>query len=246
MFLSYSSGIPPKKVALGENEVHVWRSTLNLSGPQLKNLEQTLDEEEQRRANRFHFSRDREHFIVARGLLRIILSQYLGYEPSQLKFCYGPYGKPALTEQSGGGSLQFNLSHSSGMALYAVAHHRKIGIDLERVRADWASEEVAKQFFAPGEVAQLRAVPQSLWHQAFFHCWTRKEAYIKARGEGLSVPLDRFEVSLTPGKPAALLSTKDDPREVSRWSISELTVNSDYVAALAVRGHDWQLSCLQL
>lgn len=246
MYSSSSSDIPQKKLVLGDNEVHVWQSSLNLSGPHIKNLEQSLDQGERRKAERFHFSQDREHFIVARGLLRIILSHYLDEEPSQLKFCYGPYGKPALAEESGGGSLQFNLSHSYGMALYAVTRRRNIGIDLERVRTDWASERVARQFFAPGEVAQLRALPQSMWHQAFFHCWTRKEAYIKARGEGLSLSLDRFEVSLTPGEPAVLLSIKEDPHEASRWSLSELKVGGDYVAALAVQGHDWRLSCFQL
>jgi 4'-phosphopantetheinyl transferase len=238
--------LPPKTLPLGEEEVHVWRAALNRNPLSVQNLQQTLAPEEQRRAERFHFQEDREHFIVGRGLLRIILGRYLDMEPKHLRFCYSPYGKPALAEGSGGNALQFNLSHSHGMALYAVTRRRDLGIDLEQIRTDWASEQIAARFFAPGEVAQLRALPANMWHEAFFHCWTRKEAYIKARGEGLSLPLDKFEVSLAPGESAALLSTKSDPEEASRWSMKELRVGPGYAAALVVQGHDWQPQCWQL
>lgn len=238
--------LPPKTLALGEEEVHVWRAALNRNSSCIQNLQQTLAPDEQRRAERFHFRKDREHFIVARGLLRIILSRYLDVEPKQLRFCYSPYGKPALAKESGGDVLRFNLSHSHEIALYALTLQRDLGVDLEQIRTDWASEQIAAQFFAPSEVAQLRALPANLWHEAFFHCWTRKEAYIKARGEGLSLPLDKFEVSLAPGESAALLSTKSDPEEASRWSMKELRVGPDYAAALVVRGHDWQPQYWQL
>jgi 4'-phosphopantetheinyl transferase len=238
--------LQPKTLVLGEDEVHVWRAALNLSASSVQSLQQTLAPDEQRRAERFHFRKDREHFIVAHGLLRIILGRYLDIKLSQLRFCYSPYGKPALAKESGGDALQFNLSHSHGMALYAVTRRRNIGVDIERVRTDWPSEQVAEQFFASSEVAQLRALPDNAWHEAFFRCWTRKEAYIKARGEGLSLPLDKFEVSLAPGEPAALLSTKGDPEEASRWSMKELRVGPGYAAALVVQGHDWQLICRQL
>ena len=231
---------------LGEDEIHVWHANLAQTTSRILGFESTLTPDERRRANRFHFQTDRDHFIVARGLLRAILSRYLDIKPSQLRFCYSPYGKPALAKESGGDVLRFNLSHSHGIALYALTLHRDLGIDLEQIRTDWACEKIAARFFAPSEVAQLRALPANMWHEAFFHCWTRKEAYIKARGEGVSLPLDKFEVSLAPGDSAALLSVKGDPQEASRWSMKELRVGPGYAAALVVQGHDWQPKCWHL
>ena len=231
---------------LGEDEIHVWHANLDQTTSRVLGFETTLAPDERRRADRFHFQTDRDHFIVARGLLRAILSRYLDLKPSQLRFCYSLYGKPALAKESGGDVLRFNLSHSHGIALYALTLHRDLGIDLEQIRTDWPSEQIAARFFTPSEVAQLRALPANVWHEAFFHCWTRKEAYIKARGEGVSLSLDKFEVSLAPGDSAALLSVKGDPQEASRWSMKELTVGPGYAAALVVQGHDWQPKCWHL
>jgi len=162
-----------------------------------------------------------------------------------LRFSYSPYGKPSLAEEFNVGALCFNLSHADGLALYAVTCGRQLGVDIERVRADLVDAQVAEQFFSPQEVAALRALSGNIQPQAFFNCWTRKEAYIKARGEGLSLPLDQFDVSLAPGEPAALLRTGGEPREVTRWSLKELSPGGDYVAALAVEGHGWRLRCWQ-
>jgi 4'-phosphopantetheinyl transferase len=120
-----------------------------------------------------------------------------------------------------------------------------VGIDLERIRLDLAVAEIAERFFSRREVAMLRALSTDVQQQAFFRCWTRKEAYIKARGEGLSLPLDQFDVSLAPGEPAAVLGTQPDPSEASRWSLQELTPAPGYAAALAVKGHSWRLTCWQ-
>jgi 4'-phosphopantetheinyl transferase len=120
-----------------------------------------------------------------------------------------------------------------------------VGIDLERIRFDLAVAEIAERFFSRREVAMLRTLPTELQRQAFFRCWTRKEAYIKARGEGLSLLLDQFDVSLAPGEPAAILGTQRDPSEASRWSLQKLTPAPGYVAALAVEGHGWRLTCWQ-
>ncbi len=127
-----------------------------------------------------------------------------------------------LPGESDGDAIRFNVSHSHGVALYAVTRGRKVGIDLERIRFDLAVAEIAERFFSRREVATLRTLPTEMQRQAFFRCWTRKEAYIKARGEGLSLPLDQFDVSLAPGEPAAVLSTPRDPSEASRWSLQEL------------------------
>jgi len=240
-----SSWYPPAKpLKLGSDEVHVWRASLDVTALQVQSLQQSLTGDEQKRAMRFYFRKDREHFIVARGLLRLILGRYLDIEPAQLRFWYSPYGKPALASEIGRNRLRFNVSHSHGLALYAITCGRELGVDVEFNRTDLAEEQIAERFFSPREVAALRALPANMQQKAFFRCWTRKEAYIKARGEGLTLPLDQFEVSLEPGKPAAMI-TNVDPQEVARWSIQELTPGPGYVAALAVEGHDWRLKCWQ-
>ena len=236
---------PPETFTLGSDEVHVWRATLDQIPSQIQSFLHILAADEQARAERFYFERDREHFIVARGVLRAILGFYLNSAPECLSFCYSSHGKPALTGESDGDAIRFNLSHSHGVALYAVTRGREVGIDLERIRFDLEVEKIAERFFSRREVATLRTLPPEVQRQAFFLCWTRKEAYIKARGEGLSLPLDQFDVSLVPGEPAALLSTQRDPYEVSRWSLQELTPAPGYAAALAVEGHGWHLACWQ-
>jgi 4'-phosphopantetheinyl transferase len=142
--------------------------------------------------------------------------------------------------------VNFNVSHSYKMALVGVTRGRQIGIDLEYIQKDFACEEIAKRVFSPQEIATLDDLPGDLKHEGFFNCWTRKEAYIKARGLGLSYPLNQFEVSLIPGEPAQLLSIEsDDFFEASRWSLRELELGARYAAALAVEGHNWQLECWQ-
>ena len=235
---------PPSDVTLPNGAVHVWRTSLDLSAPQVQRLRQTLAGDELSRAARFHFERDRTHYTVARGVLRDLLSRYLKAQPHQLRFDYSPYGKPALAAP-GHAALNFNVSHSHGMALFAITRGREIGVDIEYIRADFECAEIAERFFSSQENAVLRTLPAGVQHEAFFNCWTRKEAYIKAIGEGLSHPLDEFDVSLAPGEPAALLTSRGDPREVERWSLKELFPAPGYVAALAVEGSDWRLSCWQ-
>jgi 4'-phosphopantetheinyl transferase len=178
-------------------------------------------------------------------VLRAILGLYLDMAPRYLSFRYSSHGKPALAWESGGNAIRFNMSHSRGVALYAVTRDREVGIDLEFIRRDLEVDQIAERFFSRRETVTLRALPTDLREYAFFLCWTRKEAYIKARGEGLSLPLDQFDVSLTPGEPAALLSTHPDSEEALRWSLHELPLASDYVAALALEGHSRSLSCWQ-
>lgn len=246
MTCAFSSWSPsPEILILARDEVHVWRASLNLDASHVQILQQTLAADERTRAERFYFQRDRAHFIVARGALRDILSRYLNRKPDQLRFCYNAYGKPALAGESDEDTLCFNVSHSHGLALYAVTRSREIGIDLERIRSDFADEQIPERFFSLREVAVLRALPPHLQTGAFFTCWTRKEAFIKAKGKGLSIPLDQFDVSLGPREPAALLRAEWNSQEASRWSLRELNPGPDYAAALAVEGHDWQLKCWQ-
>ncbi|HEV2828697.1 MAG TPA: 4'-phosphopantetheinyl transferase superfamily protein [Pyrinomonadaceae bacterium] len=219
---------------LQPDEVHIWFADLNQhSADSLKSL---LAQDEIVRAERFHFEKDRKHYIVARALLRELLAAYLGTAANELRFNYGEKGKPSLVGAENT-LLNFNLAHSHGKAIYAFSHGRELGVDLEFMKEDFGGEEIAERFFSAGEIAAFRGVPADLAKQAFFNCWTRKEAYIKARGEGLSMPLDVFEVSLRPGEPAVLLRNHKEPAEVMRWSMHSLSVPDGYVAALVVEGH---------
>ncbi|HYP28119.1 MAG TPA: 4'-phosphopantetheinyl transferase superfamily protein [Blastocatellia bacterium] len=227
----------PARPALAGREVHVWRIELDRAPARVEDLSHVLSPDEEHRAARFYFQKDRDHYTVARASLRLILALYLEKDPKELTFSYSPYGKPSLASRDPDKDLRFNLSHSGHLALAGVTFGLDIGIDVERVREDFASEEIAQRFFSAREVACLRSLPEGGRAQAFFHCWTRKEAYIKARGEGLSMPLDKFDVAFAPGEAPALLGTRIDPREVERWSILDIAIDPGYAAALAVEGH---------
>ena len=223
---------------LRADEVHVWLATLDDYAPD--SLKPLLAADELARAARFHFDKDRNHYTVARGWLRKLLAAYLVYEPAELRFAYAEKGKPAL-DGIHHASLNFNLAHSHGMAIYAFTRGREVGIDLEFIREDLADEKIAERFFSQNEIDAFTSLPAVQRKQAFFDCWTRKEAYIKARGEGLSLPLDEFDVSLGPGEVAALLRNHKDPNEITRWSMQALDVPAGFVAALVASGHDWKV-----
>lgn len=236
---------PPTSIVLGADEVHVWRASLKHPQHRLQQLRGTLASDEAERAARFHFERDRQHFIAARGLLREILSRYLKLSPDSLRFKYTSYGKPYLTDECGGAWLRFNVSHSGGLALYAISRGRELGIDIEQIRTDIEHKQIASDFFSKQESVALHALPAHLQQEAFFLCWTRKEAYVKGIGEGLSLPLNSFDVSLTPGAPASLLAVRGDAQEAARWTLQALEPGPDHRAALVAEGRDWQLKCWQ-
>ncbi|MDZ4699446.1 MAG: 4'-phosphopantetheinyl transferase superfamily protein [Rhodothermales bacterium] len=227
---------PPPDLTLPPQEIHVWRALLHQPAKHLERLERVLSMDERAKASRFRFEHNRKDYIVARGVLRHILGAYVSRRPEALQFFYSPYGKPALNAELRGQKVGFNVSHSGGYALYAIAIGREIGIDVERVRPEAAQDGVAERFFSPGEVASLRALPPHAQTIAFFNCWTRKEAYIKARGEGLSLPLNQFDVSLVPGEPARLLQSRVDPEDAGRWTLHAIPLEHGYVAALAAEG----------
>jgi 4'-phosphopantetheinyl transferase len=232
-------------LALDVSEVHLWQASLD--GRPADIFESFLSADELARANRFHFAQDRTHFIVARGLLRNLLAAYLGINCAELRFSYGAKGKPFLVRDVDGQTqINFNLSHSHGRAAFAFTRGRELGVDLEYVKEEFDAESIATRFFSRSEVLALRSVPAEVRNQAFFNCWTRKEAYIKARGEGLSMPLDEFDVSLRPGEPVALLNNYREEREVKRWSMKAIPTPADFVGALVVEGHDWQLKSFSL
>ncbi len=218
------------------DEVHVWSVSLDQLASRVQTLSQTLSPDELMRAERFHFERDRSYFLINKGILRTILGSYLSVEPGKLQFCYGKYGKPALVDLSGNGSICFNSSRSQGLALYAFTRDREIGVDIEYIRDIYEMEHIVERFFSEREKVVFRALPESKRKEAFFNCWTRKEAFIKTIGGGLYCPLDQFDVSLTPDEPAKLLRIKGDLKEASRWSIQDLRPASEFAAACAVEG----------
>lgn len=240
-----SSSSLPLKLELLDDEIHIWCANLDQFATGLNGFIQTLSLDEQKRAQRFYFERDRQRFILGRGVLRTILAVYLSIEPNQIQFSYGKNGKPALDGTHGKGALHFNLSHSEGMALYAFTRSGEIGLDIEYIRKIPEMEPIAEQLFSARERAAFRALPESKKNEAFFNCWTRKEAFIKAIGDGLSQPLDEFDVSLTPGEPARLLRIEGDSKAASRWLIQELKLAPGFAAAFAVERQNWRLSCWQ-
>jgi len=228
--------VPPKNLGLSDGEVHVWRARLDLEPELLGRMRSTLADDERVRADRFHFDRDRNHFIACRGVLRELLASYLQCFPASLEFRYGPFGKPALHLQDSASPIHFNAAHSNGLALLAFARSREIGVDLESIRADFAGDEIAQHYFSKQELTELRALPEAMRTAGFFECWTRKEAYIKARGLGLQIPLQSFSVSLTPGQPERLQS-----EDASRWMMRSIDVGHNFAGAVVGEGHGWQL-----
>ena len=217
---------PPASLTLATGEVHVWRLELDQPESVVAEFRDTLEAHELERAGRFHFEKHRRHFVVGRGGLRYVLARYLDVKPEEFRFSYGAYGKPACE------GLRFNMSHSHGVALFAVALDRELGVDVEHIRGDFASEDIARRFFSRVEVAAFNALEKEEQVAAFFRCWTRKEAYIKAIGRGLSEPLDAFDVTLAPGESAALL--RAERGDASRWTMFDIDAGGGYAAALAV------------
>ena len=232
----------PSRVASGE--VHVWCARLDVPAETLARLYATLAVDERNRSARFRFQRDRRHFIVARGVLRKLLGRYLQTEPGRIAFVYQAFGKPDLSPEFGG-RLKFNLSHSAGLALIAIAAESDVGVDLEYVRAQSDYAELARHFFSAAEVEQLSALPDHLYAEAFIGCWTKKEAYVKARGRGLALPRQSFTVPLTsdPAQgPATLEAASNDIDPTMRWSVHTLRPAPGYIGALAIQGSGWRLS----
>lgn len=233
---------PPTVSVLELEAVHVWRVSLNCSPSQLNALRHVLSVDETDRADKFHFPRDRRRYIVGRAHLRFILSRYLRTDPSKIQFGYSAYGKPFLISSSNQVDISFNVSHSDELALYVLTLSREIGVDVELIRQQVEYNQIVARFFSPLERALFHALPVKLRAKAFFACWTRKEAYIKAQGAGLSLPLDSFAVSLTPGDQAQLLYVEGKPDEAALWSFQEISVGNEYQAALAVYGRGLRLS----
>lgn len=228
--------------ALPENEIHVWRTNLDMEPSGFAKFWQILAPDERERADRFHFEGDRRRAVIARGYLRFLLGRFLELPPNKLEFEYDEFGKPGLLAEKAP-SVHFNVSHSGDLILIAVARNLPVGVDVERIRTDLDVANIAARFFSAHENKLLATLAGPLRYKAFFTCWTRKEAYLKARGIGLSLPLDQFDVSFLSGEEPRLLATRPDPAEASQWRLRALELSGDYAAALAAPDSKWRLKC---
>jgi len=227
---------PAAGLQLDSNEVHIWRTSLDVNPAVRDRLAVVLSTAEQERAARFAFARDRNRYTVARAILRQLLGGYLDEPPQNVVLGTLPHGKPILSAPARIPGLRFNLSHSHEFALCAFCLGHELGIDIEKIRPQVAFEGIERRYFSPKERAELETLPEELRPEGFFLCWTRKEAYVKARGEGLKVPLESFSVSLTPGKPVVLQSSDEE-----RWSLYSIDITAGFVGALAAEGRGHRL-----
>jgi 4'-phosphopantetheinyl transferase len=221
------------RIALPNLDIEVWLARLDLDAAQIRHCLEHLSQAELQRAARFHFERDRRRFVCARGILRMLLSTHLDIMPAEIAFAHTRNGKPIVADCAA--RIHFNLSHSGERALYALSRTCEPGVDIEYLNRDIDYSGLAKRFFTRHECAALRRIPESGRKRAFFACWTRKEAVIKAAGDGLSLPLDQFEVTLTPDAALRLLDPAVVPQLVGHWDLYAPDIGNDYTAAVAAR-----------
>ena len=239
------SGFPSRSPAAGlevaPGTIHVWSIRLDPAAERVEQLGRSLAADEWQRANRFRFEKHRRQYVVGRGALRALLAAYLGIRPQDVQFTYGPRGKPFLAPPLNAGGLQFNLSNSDELALVGFVLGSEIGVDVEYRRPMPDCEQIAERFFSQSEREALRAIAAPRKEEAFFNCWTRKEAYLKAVGEGLAAPLDSFDVTLAPGDPPRMLALEGDAERAARWWLHHLRPAEDYIGAVAIEGGVWKV-----
>jgi 4'-phosphopantetheinyl transferase len=220
---------------------HVWSAALDIGTDTLKACRALLSKEENDRASRYYFEQDTVHYIAARGFLRSLLAQHLSANPEQIIFDYGLHGKPILTQEYNLQALNFNLSHSGGIALCAISYKRNVGIDIERKRhiKDW--KDVAQSCLAKEELETLIALPKEECSTGFLKLWTQKEAYIKALGQGLSYPLQQFCIHNKSGEASIVVYDRHDPQQQGRWEFHDIHITNDHIATLVVEGAGTQV-----
>ena len=223
----------PKNIDLSPTDIHVWKANMDIELSLQNKFWLTLSEDEKIRANRFRFPHLRVRYIAARGILRHLLAKYLSVSAESIRFEYGEQGKPFLSDFP---TFKFNISHSHDHVVFAFAQDMTLGIDVEFINPKIDCEVIAPRFFSKNEAATLLALPPADRPPVFFNCWTRKEAFIKAKGGGLSIPLDQFEVTLLADDTPQLLAIDWAPNEVKSWSIFSFSVNEEFVGALMTAG----------
>ena len=218
--------------SLRNDEVHIWNIDVDFDANKVLPYENILSTDEKKRANRFKFESDRIVYETARVVLRLLSSKYLKTNPEEIQFNYNEFGKPFFKDDT---SLRFNVSHSGERIALAFCHNHEIGVDIEKIKNDFDVMELAQNFFSKTEIASLQKQPREELSRAFFRCWTRKEAFIKAEGSGLSFPLNKFAVSLDDDNHARLLETDWDASEKAHWSLFSFVPKNNYISAVAVR-----------
>jgi 4'-phosphopantetheinyl transferase len=236
----------PADLKLARGELQMFCASRDLSDERLADLALTLSEDERVRAARFRFDKDRRRFMASRGVLRELLGRLLGVQADRLAFAYTARGKPVLAAPASGHGLHFNVAHADSLAVYATAWDYEVGIDIERLRPVEGAEAIASRFFSERELAEWRSLPSRQRMEAFLNCWTRKEACLKATGDGVSELLSQIEVSLVPGHPARLWKMAGDPRAATHWLLQSLTPAPTHLGSVAVpqgtrlRIHCWK------
>lgn len=227
-------------------DVHVWCASLKQSMSTLKQFANILSPKERKRADQFYFEKDKNHYITGHGVIKVLLSRYLNKRAKDIGFCYGPYGKPECVDQCNNKKIYFNYSHSEEVALYAFSIDNDLGIDVEYIRDIADMNQIVNNICSQEEIIVFETLAESDRRTAFFNCWTRKEAFIKAVGKGLSMPLDQFKVSFLPNKPAKLLSVNAEEKTKQEWHIQDLKPAYGYAAAIAVKGPPPNLKYFQV
>jgi|HubBroStandDraft_1064217.scaffolds.fasta_scaffold124174_2 4'-phosphopantetheinyl transferase len=237
---------PPARRQLTGTDIHVWAAALRQSAEPISSLESTLSTEECERAKKFHFERDRNRFIIVRGILRALLGSYVTVAPEKLKFAYGPNGKPVLADMPGPDTLHFNLAHSGDLMVIALTRAGAIGIDVEQVRLMHDTENIAARFFSSNEATKLKALSKGQQTEAFFNLWTRKEACLKAMGEGLSDEMIRqIEATFLPGEAPRVVAISGNAQTAASWTLKEFVPATGFVVAIAAKAKDLKFSCWQ-
>ncbi len=211
------------------NSIHLWYCNFDENLKNLPYYTTLLSEDEVARSLRFKFKKDRQSYVISRGVLRVLLGKYTHEKPEQLEFAYGKQGKPGLNSP-----IKFNISHSGNMAVFGFTINDEIGVDIEYIKPDVEVMHLAENFFSETEIAMLKSLPEAIQKRAFYRCWTRKEAFIKAEGSGLSFPLDQFSVSVDDDTVAKLLETKWNTNQKNNWALHSCVPKADYIAAVAV------------
>lgn len=221
---------------ISDNEIHIYQTYLDKPPSEIDNFRKILSQDELQKADRYKFDSDRNNYITCRAILRNILSQYSDFSPDEIIFSYTDKGKPYLN----GNEIKFNLAHTNSYAAYAIIKEKEVGIDLEYVRRIPDALKIASRYFSSAEINELKEISETELDRAFLNCWTRKEAFIKATGDGLSYPLADFSISLNSDLPE-ILYIKGKLSEIKEWSLYNVKVESDYVSSLAVMSKGMKL-----
>ena len=226
--------IPPRNFYLTSEEVHIWRVNLDLSVRETEELAKTLSTDERKKAHKFRFEEHRRRSIVTRGILRQILANYLNISAEEVLFDYSDRGKPSLSNHLNQDNLQFNVSHSQNLALYAFTYGDRVGIDLEYIRFGSDAAQIARRFFALQEYELISSLEKDRQREVFLHIWTIKEAYLKATGEGLSGSLDAVEVSFKGEHPVGLAAVGGNFDRAANWLVHSFVPAHNFIATVAV------------